>query len=1083
MTPPDPEFLLAQDAWLKRLARRLIRDPDLADDVAQDAWVAGLEKERTDRASRGWLAGVLRNRERATYRAESRRRELERGTTPSSASDPTDEVVAQLELRRRALEEMLALDEPFRTTLFLAFVEDESVRSVARRTGVARSTASDRIQEGLARLRTRLDRAYDGDRRAWASVLAPLVPSGAAATHMTASLAALAIGLPLAGAVTLAVLAQGKERESSPAARPLARVEVEARKVAQPSGEVELAEPAPPGSRVALEPGITGASARPEGGVSARIVLPGGAPAAGAVWTLEGSPDRRDPRADRDADSGWTDLEGTVGADGRLEARFIPPDWLRFTLKVECEGYVTERRGWSRLAVDEVEEVGTLELRPGGSIAGHILDSKGTPLIGSAWRVKASEVDQGHGAGGSSASEWAMADPATGRYRIDRLPAGAAEIHVYDERFGRSRAELVTIAAGKTLSHDIVLREAEPLAKGVAVSMFTSSGPDGRVPNEKQVWLVSADGQRRHARRALSGRSCYLFDDVGPGTFRVEVLDPVFQRWSHDDVAAGMHLRIVLRASAAVQLAVRNSTGEVVRSFTVEGSVERPGQGPWEFHRTVQAADDSIGRIDGMFPGDCTLTIRSGGGTARLDVVDLEPGETRTLEVTLEETAVVRGRALHPDGAPAAGVFVRLVEPAAVDDSPSAFVLGPDGYTSNAERARRLLASAITDESGAFELPADEPGRRIVIAGGRLNDSQRIAGPTAESVPFVTHAIPGELTLEVARGGSITGRVKFAAGVNAKGRQVVLYRSDVAKPRRMASATLDADGRFEVGFISAARYRLFLQTGSRLSLSSGVVTGGDFLGDVEVVDGEETVVNVLAPHAEPARLSFELTPAELAPTPVVVTLRRPPVDDASAVRSGPISELGAFEVEAGTYDVWISGEDWDAVRRGIPLEAGEARTARLDIALTEHRVRFRAGDTALAHAKVKLKGARSEIATDALGFADLRLGAGNYEVQWSNDGKGADLDFFIATFHWPLLDDTGEIVLESLFVSVRRTCHAPRSQARAEGRCFEHGTRIATRSTPDSSEGPPRVVPAGPRGGRARRGDDPRARAEARLLQ
>ncbi|MEM9802004.1 MAG: carboxypeptidase-like regulatory domain-containing protein [Planctomycetota bacterium] len=910
---------------------------------------------------------------------------------------------------------MLALDEPFRTTLFLAFVEDESVRSVARRTGVARSTASDRIQEGLARLRTRLDRAYDGDRRAWASVLAPLVPSGAAATHMTASLAALAIGLPLAGAVTLAVLAQGKERESSPAARPLARVEVEARKVAQPSGEVELAEPAPPGSRVALEPGITGAAARPEGGLSARILLPGGAPAAGAVWTLEGSPDRRDLGARRDAASGWTDLEATIGADGRLVASFEPPPSFQFVLKVECEDYVTEGKRLGRLAADEVEQLGTIELRPGGSVAGRIVDSNGAPLVGTAWNVMASELGQAHGIDGRPASGSASADPATATYRIDRLPAGGVEIDVFDERFGRSRAEVVTIVAGETRSHDIVLREAEPLASRVAVRLITPSGPDGRVPDEKHVWLVASDGQRRHARREVSGSWCYLFDDVGPGTLRVEVRDPAYQQWSRDDVTAGMHLRTHLLASAAFELDVRTPAGESVTAFIVKGSVERPGRRPWEFHRSVEATEESTGRIEGMFPGSYVLTIRSGGGAARVDVVNLAPGESRAIRVTLEDEVFVRGRVLHPDGAPAAGVFVRLVVPATVDDSPTTIVLGPGAGTSNVERVRRELARTTTDETGTFELPTNEPGRRIVIAGGRLTEFRRIAGPTAESAPFHTRAIPDELTLEVKQGGSIRGQVEFPAGVSVQGRQVVLFKSEATLPWATARAALDADGHFEMGSIAADRYRLYLQTGSRVSLSSGVVTGADFLGDVEIVDGEVTVVNVLAPHAEPASVTFDLTPAELAASPVVVTLRRPPQDDAHAVRSGQVSELGAFEVEAGTYDVWISGEDWEAVRRGVQLDAGEDLTVRLDISLTEHRVRFRAGNTVLAHVKVKLEGARSEITTDALGFADLRLGGGTYEVLWSNNAKGPDLDFFTATFDWPLLDDAGEIVLESLF--------------------------------------------------------------------
>lgn len=78
MIPPDTEFLLTQDDWLRRIARQLVSDPDLADDLVQDAWVAGLERGRTDVASRPWLRGVLRNSGLAFFRAGDRRRTRER---------------------------------------------------------------------------------------------------------------------------------------------------------------------------------------------------------------------------------------------------------------------------------------------------------------------------------------------------------------------------------------------------------------------------------------------------------------------------------------------------------------------------------------------------------------------------------------------------------------------------------------------------------------------------------------------------------------------------------------------------------------------------------------------------------------------------------------------------------------------------------------------------------------------------------------------------------------------------------------------------------------------------------------------
>ena len=67
--PPSFELerVLAQDDWIRRLARRLVRDPHAADDLAQDAWVAALESGCEAAAPRRWLAGVLRNARRRRF--------------------------------------------------------------------------------------------------------------------------------------------------------------------------------------------------------------------------------------------------------------------------------------------------------------------------------------------------------------------------------------------------------------------------------------------------------------------------------------------------------------------------------------------------------------------------------------------------------------------------------------------------------------------------------------------------------------------------------------------------------------------------------------------------------------------------------------------------------------------------------------------------------------------------------------------------------------------------------------------------------------------------------------------------------
>jgi DNA-directed RNA polymerase specialized sigma24 family protein len=45
-TSIEAEALLGQVSWVRALARRLIRDPEIAEDVAQDALLVALDRNR-----------------------------------------------------------------------------------------------------------------------------------------------------------------------------------------------------------------------------------------------------------------------------------------------------------------------------------------------------------------------------------------------------------------------------------------------------------------------------------------------------------------------------------------------------------------------------------------------------------------------------------------------------------------------------------------------------------------------------------------------------------------------------------------------------------------------------------------------------------------------------------------------------------------------------------------------------------------------------------------------------------------------------------------------------------------------------
>ncbi|MBI5364390.1 MAG: sigma-70 family RNA polymerase sigma factor [Planctomycetes bacterium] len=189
MNPPAPrlEALLAEARWLERLARELVSDREEARELVQEVWTAAAARAPARvEAPRAWLATVLRNALRMRRRGESARWERERafGSDARAESAAAGDVVARAEAQRLLVESVLALDEPWRSTVLWHHFDGESCEAIARRTNVSASTVRNRLMEARARLRERLAR-----RRAdWMSALLPLsLPPGAATAVSSAA--------------------------------------------------------------------------------------------------------------------------------------------------------------------------------------------------------------------------------------------------------------------------------------------------------------------------------------------------------------------------------------------------------------------------------------------------------------------------------------------------------------------------------------------------------------------------------------------------------------------------------------------------------------------------------------------------------------------------------------------------------------------------------------------------------------------------------------------------------------------------------------------------------------------------------
>jgi len=199
------DALLRHGDFVRRLARSLVADADLAEDVAQETWLAALRRPpgRADNV-RGWLAAVVRNLVRLQRRTDVRRLARERlQARPADAADPSD-VVARLDWERRVVEAVQGLEEPYRTTIVQRFFEQMDPAEIACRARVPRKTVYTRIDRALERLRQRLDRE-GGGRHAWCLALLPLALDRR--TLAAAAVAPAAAAVPVAGVIAAAGLA------------------------------------------------------------------------------------------------------------------------------------------------------------------------------------------------------------------------------------------------------------------------------------------------------------------------------------------------------------------------------------------------------------------------------------------------------------------------------------------------------------------------------------------------------------------------------------------------------------------------------------------------------------------------------------------------------------------------------------------------------------------------------------------------------------------------------------------------------------------------------------------------------------
>ena len=222
MDVPDrsrTEDLLGEARFVQALARSLLRDADLAHDVAQDALAAALQQQHKPASWRAWLAAVTRRLAHAVRHDQRERSRREGLVARPEGGDDERRTLARLALHRRLCDAVLALPEPYRTAVTLRYLDGLSPRAIAGRLSRDVEVVRQHVHRGLALLRQKLDREF-GDRSGWTAAFAACGLGGMSATATLVGTVLMMKKVAVAACALLAVGAWWVWRERDASAPP-----------------------------------------------------------------------------------------------------------------------------------------------------------------------------------------------------------------------------------------------------------------------------------------------------------------------------------------------------------------------------------------------------------------------------------------------------------------------------------------------------------------------------------------------------------------------------------------------------------------------------------------------------------------------------------------------------------------------------------------------------------------------------------------------------------------------------------------------------------------------------------------------
>lgn len=202
----EPESLLLCDAFVRRLARQLVRADDAALDLAQSTWLAWLSHRGAVVTPRALLTSIARRLAGKQRRSAVRRAARERLALVREPAPTPQELLVREEVRARVVACVLLLSPPLRDVVVLRFFEGLPPRAIAVRLALPVETVRTRQKRALHELRARLDADTDGGRAAWAGALLPMLGARAGSLLLASKHGGAAVAKVVAGYLAAAIV-------------------------------------------------------------------------------------------------------------------------------------------------------------------------------------------------------------------------------------------------------------------------------------------------------------------------------------------------------------------------------------------------------------------------------------------------------------------------------------------------------------------------------------------------------------------------------------------------------------------------------------------------------------------------------------------------------------------------------------------------------------------------------------------------------------------------------------------------------------------------------------------------------------